>query len=172
MKNYTTKTASLKATIIDTRIIDAKQIDTEKLFIDGKEFTWKDNVKHLYYTIEVTQDTSGKFVVSSVQISDLLTNEKTEGAAAFAQGSKLNLTVSENHIDLLEDGWWLMIPKIETSSISQIYINNGAPRKVLLPVLEHGSSALIKIAEETDTITELYNKTDTIKFDIVFDRFA
>lgn len=35
MSDYTTKTASLKATAIDTRKIDAKQIDTEKLFING-----------------------------------------------------------------------------------------------------------------------------------------
>ena len=35
MRNYTTKTAALKATIIDTRLLDAKQIDTEKLFVNG-----------------------------------------------------------------------------------------------------------------------------------------
>lgn len=38
MSNYTTKTSSLKATTIDTRKIDAKQIDTEKLFINGTQF--------------------------------------------------------------------------------------------------------------------------------------
>lgn len=38
MKNYTTQTASLKVTTIDTRKIDAKQIDTEKLFINGTQF--------------------------------------------------------------------------------------------------------------------------------------
>ena len=38
MKNYTTQTASLKATTIDTRLLDAKRIDTEKLFINGVPF--------------------------------------------------------------------------------------------------------------------------------------
>ena len=37
MKNYTTKTAALKATTIDTRLLDAKRIDTEKIFINGEE---------------------------------------------------------------------------------------------------------------------------------------
>lgn len=35
MSDYTTKTASLKATNIDTRKIDAKQIDTKTLNING-----------------------------------------------------------------------------------------------------------------------------------------
>lgn len=38
MKNYTTKTAALKATTIDTRLLDANQIDTKKLFINGTQF--------------------------------------------------------------------------------------------------------------------------------------
>lgn len=38
MSDYTTQTASLKATTIDTRKIDAKQIDTKKLFINGEIF--------------------------------------------------------------------------------------------------------------------------------------
>lgn len=38
MKNYTTQTAALKATTVDTRLLDAKQIDTEKLFINGNQF--------------------------------------------------------------------------------------------------------------------------------------
>lgn len=38
MSNYTTQTATLKATTIDTRKIDTKQIDTKKLFINGELF--------------------------------------------------------------------------------------------------------------------------------------
>ena len=38
MRNYTTKTAALKATTIDTRLLDAKRIDTQKLFVNGSEF--------------------------------------------------------------------------------------------------------------------------------------
>lgn len=38
MSNYTTQTASLKATTIDSRKINAKQIDTKKLFINGELF--------------------------------------------------------------------------------------------------------------------------------------
>ena len=36
MKNYTTQTAALKATTVDTRILDAKRIDTDKLYINGQ----------------------------------------------------------------------------------------------------------------------------------------
>ena len=38
MKNYTTQTAALKATTVDARLLDAKQIDTKKLFINGTQF--------------------------------------------------------------------------------------------------------------------------------------
>ena len=38
MSNYTTQTAALKAVTIDTAKIDAKQIDTKKLFINGELF--------------------------------------------------------------------------------------------------------------------------------------
>lgn len=38
MSNYTTQTASLKATTIDSRKINAKHIDTKKLFINGELF--------------------------------------------------------------------------------------------------------------------------------------
>ena len=35
MRNYTTKTVALKATTIDTRLLNAKRIDTQKLFVNG-----------------------------------------------------------------------------------------------------------------------------------------
>jgi hypothetical protein len=38
MSNYTTKTAALKATKIDSKLLDAKQIDTKKLLINGELF--------------------------------------------------------------------------------------------------------------------------------------
>ena len=38
MKNYTTQTAALKATTINSRKIDTKQIDTEKIYINGELF--------------------------------------------------------------------------------------------------------------------------------------
>ena len=36
MKNYTTRTAALKAITIDTRVLDAKRIDTDKLYVNGQ----------------------------------------------------------------------------------------------------------------------------------------
>ena len=38
MSNYTTQTAALKAVTVDTRLLDAKRINTKKLFINGSEF--------------------------------------------------------------------------------------------------------------------------------------
>lgn len=37
MKNYTTQTAALKATTVDTRLLHAKQIDAKKIFINGEQ---------------------------------------------------------------------------------------------------------------------------------------
>lgn len=66
MSDYTTKTASLKATAIDTRKIDAKQIDTEKLFINGTQFDPSQikespNEASFYMTIEPYFDGSNGF---------------------------------------------------------------------------------------------------------------
>ena len=36
MSNYTTQTAALKAVTIDTTTVDAKRIDTKKLFVNGQ----------------------------------------------------------------------------------------------------------------------------------------
>jgi len=58
MSDYTTKTASLKATIIDARKINAKQIDTEKIYINGKLIDSS--------TIETDVATRLAFTVSSV----------------------------------------------------------------------------------------------------------
>lgn len=38
MSNYTTQTAALKAVTIDTTTVDAKRIDTKKLFVNGELF--------------------------------------------------------------------------------------------------------------------------------------
>ena len=38
MSNYTTKTAALKAVTIDSRKINTKQIDAEKIYINGELF--------------------------------------------------------------------------------------------------------------------------------------
>lgn len=57
MKNYTTQTASLKATTIDTRALNAKQIDTQKLFVGGSTLE------------EVILQTSPKGINNAVKIS-------------------------------------------------------------------------------------------------------
>lgn len=52
MSNYTTQTASLKATNIDTRKIDTKQIDAKKIYIDGELFDPSDKeIKFIQSTI-------------------------------------------------------------------------------------------------------------------------
>lgn len=60
MKNYTTKTAALKATTIDTRTLNAKRIDTQKLFVGGSTLE------------EVILQTSPKGINNAVRISTTL----------------------------------------------------------------------------------------------------
>ena len=57
MKNYTTQTAALKATTVDTRLLDAHKIDAEKLFINDKDIT--EIVEKLNKKIELTYNLTG-----------------------------------------------------------------------------------------------------------------
>lgn len=73
MKNYTTKTASLKATTIDTRKIDAK-----KIYINGELFDPSDK------QIKFIQSTIGQAKIANAPIDvplegDVITQTSVEG---------------------------------------------------------------------------------------------
>ena len=71
MKNYTTQTAALKATKVDTRLLEAKQIDTEKLFINGELFDpsqIKESPNHVYFALNIVpnEGENGSFYFESL----------------------------------------------------------------------------------------------------------
>ena len=57
MKNYTTQTAALKATTIDTRFLDVSRVDVKKLFVNGESLE------------DVILQTSPKGINNAVRIS-------------------------------------------------------------------------------------------------------
>lgn len=78
MSNYTTRTASLKATTIDTRKIDAKQLDAKKIYIDGELFDPSDK------EIKFIQSTIGQAKTANTPIDvpiegDVITQTSVEG---------------------------------------------------------------------------------------------
>ena len=79
MKNYTTQTAALKATTVDTRLLEAKQIDTEKLFINGESLE------------DVILQTAPKGINNAVKISttlgSVLGNDVTVGEYVIGGGT-------------------------------------------------------------------------------------
>ena len=78
MSYYTTKTASLRATAIDTRKIDAKQIDTEKIYINGELFDPSDKqIKFVQSTIGQAKTVNG--IIDVPTESDIITQTSVEG---------------------------------------------------------------------------------------------
>lgn len=79
MSNYTTKTAALKAVTIDTRLLDTKRIDTQKLFVGGSTLE------------EVILQTSPKGINNAVKLSttlgSVLENDVTVGEYIIGGGT-------------------------------------------------------------------------------------
>ena len=87
MKNYTTQTASLKATTIDTRALNAKRIDTKKLFIEGSTLE------------EVILQTSPKSINNAVKISTTIGSIMNNQVLFGELGLKIwNNSSGENYI--------------------------------------------------------------------------
>lgn len=66
MKNYTTQTAALKATTIDTRFLDVSRVDAKKLFVNGESLE------------DVILQTSPKGVNNAVKISTTIGSIKND----------------------------------------------------------------------------------------------
>ena len=89
MKNYTTQTAALKATTVDTRLLDAKQIDTEKLFINGELFDPSDKqIKFIKSTIGEAKTANGSIDVPTE--SDIITQTSVDGEFFVGVKSEAN----------------------------------------------------------------------------------
>lgn len=70
MKNYTTQTAAYKATTIDTRLLDAYKINTEKLFVKGTSIA------------DVIENSSNKGINNAVRISTTIGSIKNNSTVS------------------------------------------------------------------------------------------
>lgn len=89
MSNYTTQTASLKATTIDTRVLNSNKIDTKKLFINSELFDPSDK------EIKFIQSTIGQAKTANAPIDvpiegDVITQTSVEGEFFVGVTSKNN----------------------------------------------------------------------------------
>lgn len=119
MKNYTTKTAALKATTIDTRKIDAKQIATEKIYINGELFDPS--------TIETDVVTKLTFTVSSVNNNTL----SYEGYQINLTNGTLTLTKTNGEITTWQP---IQITINGNSLMTQFYKEESSWKTVLWEV--------------------------------------
>lgn len=177
MSNYTTQTASIKATTIDTRKIDTKQIDTEKLFINGELFDpsqIKESPNDTFFWWAV--DVNGTWFLQSL-VSDSDGN--------FLVGKNGELTIGSQTGGILENGIYAII-EIDDDFLKSIGVNGsseaydmvgsscilGAKFLVIketssipfencilenfLSMIDEQPTWVIKICEEDDNFFELY----------------
>lgn len=191
MKNYTTQTAALKATTIDTRLLDAKQINTEKLFINGELFdpstinggtSEPSQIKEspneakflmivgkdtdfLLMSLKTNQDGDSMFSMAGVLQKGSQTNVLPNGVYAVIEinddfikcfsGYSLN-DVDEAalyNISLAKFGIVILTDtnnvRLEQCILENFYTSNAA----------HQLIWAIKICEEDDDLSELYEST-------------
>ena len=181
MKNYTTQTAALKATTVDTRLLDAKQIDTKKLFINGTQFDpsqIKESPNEALFGMIVapsTAEENGFYTIASLKL------DQNGGNIVVAEGQLLKGSQAQG---LLPNGVYAVI-NIDDNFINYICGNNSdsaleqvaciiPSSKFILAnlqnvikfeqcilenflILGHGGfSWCIKICEEDDNLSELY----------------
>jgi hypothetical protein len=165
MSNYTTQTAALKAVTIDTAKIDAKQIDTKKLFINGELFDpsqIKESPNQIFTLLIVLADSTGNHFFGFMSENDgtivtgICQNNKIQ-VDAFELLSYFypNRNISQEGLPLLN----LMEANFCILHIDEQegYAN---PEKCILDVqteLIDGIMMLsIKLGEEDDNLLELY----------------
>ena len=68
MSNYTTQTAALKATSIDTRLLNAKHIETKKLFINGELLKKSPNEAMFQMMIAPSEEENGFYLLQSMKL--------------------------------------------------------------------------------------------------------
>ena len=105
MSNYTSKTAALKATTIDTRLLDANHITTNKLFVNGSSLEdvilatspkGINNAVQLSTTIESINDTSSSIGTYNVSLSNgVLSIENSDAQTSW---QPTHLSINNNSI--------------------------------------------------------------------------
>lgn len=178
MSNYTTKTAALKATTVDTRILDAKQIDTKKLFINGELFDpsqIKESPNEAIFAMLVDDtgfslqskklDQSGNYQFT--QVENFEKGSETEGIIPNGVYAVVQLDdnfvkcIGGNSLNDIDDTWFYNLPLAKFGI--QIFKNTNSSR-VEPCILENFITAnasgqyiwVIKICEEDDNLSELY----------------
>lgn len=185
MSNYTTQTAALKATKIDTRVLGAKQIDTKKLFINGELFDpsqVKDNPNEamfqlLFIPIPEAEE-KGCWAIESVKLNQDGEYKQFESSGIFQKGSQTDgvledglyalIEMTENFIKCIDKNITdvdciLNISNASFTKIDYLYNNESEGVKIGRCILENSIRAIngqpiwaIKICEEDDNLSELY----------------
>ena len=137
MKNYTTQTASLKATTIDTRLLDAHKIDTKKLFINGELFD-PSKIEGKYYSI-VWKMTIGNAITSKSNGYNVI--DLNQDGKLFVELSNENNTGDE-----VFHNWF----------ISRIFINGYEILPNLLNESQNGYGKYYRLWEDGDDWNEIY----------------
>ena len=183
MSKYTTKTAALKATKIDSKSLGAKQIDTKKLFINGelfdpsqiKESPNETNFQLLIAPLPDTEE-NGYYMLQSMKSNQdgesifgmegyLLKGSQTDGA--LPNGVYVLITIDDNFakcisgnsLDTVDDKALLMITYAKF--MLTIFQNTIRFEQCILENFITSSSNgrliwAIKICEEDDNLSELY----------------
>ena len=120
MSNYTTHAASFKATNINTRALDAKRIDTKKLFINGVPFAelqGKEKPSQAYFLFTFVPNTddemdgyAGFYTVESMEVT--FTEDEAANGGGYSepkfQHEAVLIKGSESN-GILEDGIYAVI---------------------------------------------------------------
>lgn len=152
MSNYTTKTAALKATKIDSRLLNANKIDTKKLFINGV------SIENFYTDYAYMMQFGDGEIVFSIKIpmSSLVTGN--------VQGVEENVVDIETITINDQDMYVLVFQTLE----EDIW---GTYRFVCIPPQQHlqnvmfeqmgfdGNQAHFVLYYDGDDISELYGGT-------------
>lgn len=182
MKNYTTQTASLKATTIDTRLLDAKQIDTKKLFINGTQFDpsqIKESPNEAMFQLIISpvedRDYVGVWAMESVKegqydisiLSILQKGSETEGQ--LENGVYVVVPINDNFVKCIggnsvNDTDLSPIYKITSAKFNIIQLTSTLPKFeqcilenfITVSADTNEISWVIKLCEEDDNLSELY----------------
>ena len=186
MKNYTTQTAALKATTIDTRLLDAKHIDTEKLFINGELFDpsnfnggssepsqIKESPNQILLTLGIiVRDSSKTFSLVNEENEQLISGYIENNKVQFDLSELLTIlypdrnVVDEVHplLNLLGSNFFALHYEIDSDgNMNTVSIESCM---LDLQVQVQGNSdtveVVIKLGEEDDNFEELYGGYTTI----------
>ena len=185
MKNYTTQTAALKATTIDTRLLDAKQINTEKLFINGELFDpsnfnggssepsqIKESPNQIMLTLGiVVRDESKTFSLVNEENEQLISGYFENNKVQFDLSELLTILYPDRNeldevhplLNLLCSNFFALHYEIDSDgNVNTVSVEHCMLDLQVQVNPDSGELVTIKLGEEDDNFEELYGGYTTI----------